>query len=213
MEKIKVFIVDDHQTFRDGLKFLLSKKEKYEVIGEAVNGKEFLEKVEASKPDVVLMDISMPEMNGIEATKEVKKILPDLKILALSMFGDEEYYYKMIHAGVHGFILKEAGSKDLEKGLNEVINGDNYFSSELLQNIIPRFNTKENNLDKVNYNDTDKEILKQICSGSSSLEISKNLDIPAATVESTISDLLDKSNVTSTVDLIMHAIKSNLVEI
>jgi DNA-binding NarL/FixJ family response regulator len=216
MEKVKVFIVDDHPMFRDGLRFLLSKNEKYEVIGEAENGVEFLEKIEMQLPDIVLMDISMPEMDGIQATKEVMKTHPELKVLALSMFGEEEYYYKMIHAGVSGFILKESGSVDLEQGITEVLNGGNYFSSELLQNVIPKFGAPEKanpETNDIDFTENEMEILKMICNGASGHEISKKMNMELSSVELTTSSLLEKTNVGSTVDLIMFAIKNNIIEI
>src|SRR6266498_5378142 len=103
-KKIKVFIVDDHDIFRDGIKLLLSSGQTAEVIGEACNGQEFLDKMESVQPDVVLMDIAMPVLDGIETSKKAREKNNDLKILALTMFGDEKYYYQMIQAGVKGFV-------------------------------------------------------------------------------------------------------------
>ena len=125
-KKISLIIVDDHDLFREGIKTLLGKSQKVEFIGEAANGKEFLNLLETNNPDVVLMDISMPVMDGIEATKQAVQLYPDIKILALSMFGEEEYYYKMIQSGVRGFILKSAGINEVEIAIQQVAEGSAY---------------------------------------------------------------------------------------
>jgi DNA-binding NarL/FixJ family response regulator len=130
--KYKIIIVDDHDMFREGVKVLLGKSQKVEFIGEASNGEEFLRTLGNKQPDVVLMDISMPVMDGIEATRQAMHQNPNLKILALSMFGEEEYYYKMIQAGVHGFVMKSSGINELEHAIEEVARGASFFSPELL---------------------------------------------------------------------------------
>lgn len=212
MEKIKVFIVDDHQMFREGLKFMLNKKAQYEVIGEAVDGKDFLNKIKNLKPDIVLMDISMPNMNGIEATKLFLEEQPNVPVLALSMFGEEEYYYKMIHAGVRGFILKESGSNDLENGIKEAMEGGNFFSNELLRNVAPKIGKLEES-NKFDLSPEEKNILQELCAGLTSLEISKRLKIAQVNVDMTISNLIEIAEVARPVDLIMYAIKNKIVEV
>jgi DNA-binding NarL/FixJ family response regulator len=109
MEKIKIIIADDHQLFRNGLKLLLNSFTEFEVTGEASNGEEFLSLLHTIPADIALMDISMPEMDGIEATRKGLKIKPSLNIIALSMYGEDEYYYKMVDAGAKGFLLKGKG--------------------------------------------------------------------------------------------------------
>ena len=126
-KKYKVILVDDHKLFRDGLKFVIMQMENLEVVAEASNGKEFLEIIENQEADLVLMDISMPELNGIEATKQAIAKYPKLKILALSMFCDEEYYFQMIQAGVMGFVLKESGKNELEEAITAILSGESYF--------------------------------------------------------------------------------------
>lgn len=217
MGKNKIFIVDDHQMFRDGLKFLLAKMPNIEIIGEAENGKDFLDKIKDVKPDLVLMDISMPELDGVQATKKAIEMYPDIKIIALSMFGEEEYYYKMIHAGVKGFVLKESGSHELEEAINSILDNQNYFSEELLRNII--FNIgKENEEEDVKkekglISKREYEVLELICSGLSTVEIADKLNISKRTVEGHKSNLLQKTGSKNSVNLIMYAIKNNLVEI
>ncbi len=141
-------IVDDHKLFRDGIKMLLSNFNHFNVVGEASNGIEFLSLIENKLPDLVLMDISMPEMNGLEATRIALENHPDLKILVLSMFQDQEYYTKMIEYGANGFVLKEAGAEELIDAINTVLKGNNYFSQELLRNIILNLSSAEKRRDK-----------------------------------------------------------------
>jgi len=136
MAKAKLFLVDDHLIFREGLRNLIEVEGIGDVVGESSNGKDFLNKIDNLDVDLVLMDISMPVMNGIEATKIAVEKNPELKIMALSMNGDEDYYYKMIEAGVKGFLLKDSGIKEIERAILSVIDGDTYFSNELLRRII-----------------------------------------------------------------------------
>lgn len=217
MNKNKLFIVDDHQMFRDGLKFLLAKLDNIEITGEAENGKLFIDALESVQPDIVLMDISMPEMDGVQATKMALEKYPNLKIIALSMFGDEEYYYKMIHAGVKGFVLKESGSHELEEAINSVLNNQNYFSQELLRNIIFNIGKEKspqnNGIDEeINISLREKEILQEICSGLSTTEIAEKLNISKRTVEGHKANLLSKTASKNSVNLIMYAIKNGLVD-
>src|SRR6056297_2257775 len=140
-KKYKLMLVDDHKLFRDGLKFVINQMENMEVVAEASNGVEFLKLLDQQEVDLVLMDISMPELDGIEATRQATAKYPGIKILVISMFCDEEYYYQMVQAGVMGFVLKEFGKNELENAINAVINGENYFSQKLLRDIILNLNT------------------------------------------------------------------------
>lgn len=214
MDKIKVFIADDHGIFREGVKMLLAKSNDFKVIGEASNGKECIDNL-PSDVDIILMDILMPVMDGIEATQKIIENDPETKIIALSMFGDQEYYYKMIHSGVKGFVLKEAGSKELEEAIREVYNGHNFFSQELLRNIIVSLtetNTKNEKTDNA-FTEREVEILKLICSGFVNKEIAEKLHISVRTVENHKSSLLQKTCSKNTISLIIHAIKNGIVEI
>jgi len=141
-QKPSIILVDDHLIFRQGLKSIISNENFAEVIGEASSGIEFLELLKNNRPDVVLMDIDMPYMNGMEATRKALEMAPDMKIIAVTMFGDEEYYYKMIELGVKGFIVKSSGITELENAIREVMMGESYFSNELLRKIINNFGHK-----------------------------------------------------------------------
>lgn len=210
-----IIIVDDHLIFRQGLKSLITFENIANVIGEASNGKEFIELLSHLKPDLVLMDIDMPHMNGMEATQKALELIPDLKIIAFTMFGDEEYYYKMIDLGVKGFILKSSGINELEKAISEVTQGESYFSNELLRKIIKNLGRK--NEDKNGKDSTftarEMEVLQQICMGLNNDEIAEKLFISPKTVKSHRSNLLEKTNCKNSSVLILYAIKNKIIEL
>jgi DNA-binding NarL/FixJ family response regulator len=207
--KISIILVDDHKLFRNGVKFILSELDDVEVIADVSNGKEFVTLLDQYKPDIVLMDINMPEMNGIEASKKAMEKYPDIKILVLSMFGEEEYYNTMIEIGVKGFILKDVENTELVDAIRKIHAGGNYFSSELLLRLIKNKPTEEN----VNLTGREKEILKLICEGYSNHQISEKLFISQRTVERHRASLLEKTNANNSISLVVYAIKNKLVEI
>ena len=143
--KTRVIIVDDHQILRDGIKALLREIEDVELVGEASNGIEFLKILKNQEAELVLMDINMPKMDGVEATREALKVAPSLKIIVLSMHSDSKYYDSMIQLGVHGFLLKESNYSELKKAIKSVMEGSPFFSQELLLNLLrakKKFSTK-----------------------------------------------------------------------
>jgi DNA-binding NarL/FixJ family response regulator len=212
---MKLILVDDHDILRKGLKVILSQLQFAEIIGEARNGKEFLQLMETLQPDIVLMDIAMPEMDGIEATKTILKIQPDLKIIALTMFGDEEYYFKMIHAGARGFVLKESDLDELQEAITTVMEGESFFSKELLRSLIVNISDnkfrKDIDTNPTNLTKREIEILQQICKGNSNNEIADIMSISPKTVETHRNHLLSKTNSKNTVALVMYAIINKLI--
>jgi len=215
-KKIRVFIVDDHDMFRDGVKLLLSSGDIAEIVAEASNGKDFLKNVESVLPDIVLMDISMPEMDGIEASKIAHEKYPHLKILALTMFGDEKYYYQMIQSGIKGFILKSSGISELLNAIKDVAEGKNFFSNELLCKLINNLytgKTEKTAVDNEKLSKRELEVLKEISGGLSNDEIADKLHISNTTVRTHRSNLLQKTNTNNTASLIMFAIKNKIIEV
>lgn len=214
MSSINIIIVDDHSLFRNGMKLLLSTAGNFTVLAEASNGKEFLALLDTMTPDVVLMDIDMPEMNGIEATIKALERNPDLRIICLSMYGEEEYYYKMIEAGVSGFLLKNSDINDVKTAITTVYEGGKFFSQELLYNVVKNIKTTQSNQEVVeNLSEREIEVLKQICIGLSNQEISEILHISKRTVDKHRANLLDKTNSKNTAHLVMYAIKNKLIDI
>jgi DNA-binding NarL/FixJ family response regulator len=207
--KTSIFIVDDHKLFRDGLKFILHEIGDIEVIGEASDGKEFLDLLNYVKPDLVLMDISMPGMNGIEAAKLALEKFPDLKILVLSMFGDDAYYNSMIELGVKGFILKDCDASELKEAIKTILNGKNYFSQDLLIKLI----RNKNNGPDIKLSKREKEVLTYICKGYSTMQISEILHISHRTVERHRASLLEKTDSSNSISLAIFAIKNNIVQL
>ena len=213
MEKIRIIITDDHQLFRNGLKILLNAFPEFEVIGEASNGEEFLKILKNTQADVVLMDINMPEMDGIEATKRGLKLYPETDIIALSMYGEEEYYYKMVDAGAKGFLLKDSDISEVKEAILTVRKGGSYFSQELLYNVIQKIQHREHESKSANLSKREREILLKICEGLSNQEIAETLFISKRTVDKHRANLLGKTNSKNTASLILFAIRNKLIEI
>jgi DNA-binding NarL/FixJ family response regulator len=199
--------------FREGLRFALSRIQDFEVIGSASNGQEYLKLVEQNLPDIVLMDIGMPVMDGVEATEKTTELYPSVNVIALSMFSDQEYYHKMVAAGVKGFLIKEAGIDELEKAINSVVQGNAYFSQELLRNIIVNIsNVKVSSHDPTQLTKREEEVLQMICKGYTTKEISDLLFISQKTVEGHKTNLLSKTNSKNAINLVLYAFKNKLVE-
>lgn len=212
----KIIITDDHQIFRQGLKSLIVKEEIAEVIAEASNGREFLDLLTNNSPDLVLMDIGMPEMDGVEATKRALQIDPSLKILVLSNFGDEVHYFNIIQAGAKGFVLKTSGIHELQLAIGKVLAGESYFSNELLRKIIANIsppNLSGNETGKSHDKPTKREleVLQLVAGGLSNEEIADKLNISVTTVKGHRSNLLMKTGTKNTAGLIMYAIKNKII--
>jgi DNA-binding NarL/FixJ family response regulator len=211
---MKILLVDDHTLFRNGLKMLLDTLPGYEVTGEASNGKEFLEMIRKNQYDIVFLDIEMPEINGIEAAKRALEFNHDLKIITLSMYGDEEYYDQMIDAGAKGFLLKNTNLQEVKTAIDTVINGGNYFSQELMQNLLRNYKvTKEQKSPESELSEREIEILLLISEGLSNQEIGDKLFISKRTVEKHRANILDKTKSKNTAGLVMYAIKNQLIDL
>lgn len=213
MSSIQVVLADDHQLFRNGLKILLDAFKEFSVVAEASNGEDVIKILNNCNCDVILMDIDMPLMDGVEATRRSVKINPDIKIIALSMYGEEEYYYRMVDAGAKGFILKDSDISEVRDAIITVHNGGTYFSQELLYDVIQKFKTRETENRIANLSKREKEILLKICEGLSNQEIADNLFISKRTVDKHRANLLSKTNSKNTASLILYAIKNKIIEI
>lgn len=209
MGKISIFITDDHQLFRDGLKYIISQNENFEVIGEASNGKELVEKYATVKPDIILLDINMPEKNGLDAAREILKKNPKQAILVLSMYDNEEYYNAFIDMGVRGFLLKDSSNQELLVAINKIVQGDSYFSQELLLKIIKNKDEEQN----LHLTNREKEVLRYICMGASNAEISEDLCISQRTVERHRANLLSKTKSSNSIKMVLYAIKNNIINL
>ena len=213
-KQIRTAIVDDHTLFRTGMKNLLQTVSDIEVVGEAENGEEFLDLIKEESIDVVLMDISMPIMNGIEATRLAIQQQHSLRILGLSMFGEQLYYSKMLEHGAKGFLLKDSSFEELTEAIHTVYEGNNYLSKQFEISIKKQTVTAGNNiLSQLDISNREHEILVEICRGQSNQEIADSLFISKRTVEKHRSNILLKAECNNTASLVVFAIKNHLVEI
>ena len=210
--KTKVMIADDHSLIREGIKQLLEFDGSIEVISEASNGVECLEKLEVLSPDVLLLDINMPHMNGIDVLKQLKEIKSDVKVLILTVHNELEYLLKAIDIGVDGYILKDSESSELKKAIDIICKGENYIQPSL----IPALNNQLANIDI----DKDKidlltsreyEVLIQVANGMSNKEIATNLNISERTVKNHISNIFKKIDVSDRTQAAVFAIKNNII--
>ena len=212
-------IVEDQHIFRKGLILLLKEIPGVEIFGEASNGQEFLDMIKDERPDIVFMDIQMPVMNGIEATKKAIEEYPGLKIVAISMFGEEEYLVSMLEAGIKGFLLKTVEEYELHKAIELVSDNKNYFSDELLPvltnslvNRKSRTSGQEPEL-REELTKREMEVLNLICKGFTIKEIAEQLFISQRTVDGHKANLFRKTGVDSSVKLVTFAIRNNLFKV
>jgi DNA-binding NarL/FixJ family response regulator len=212
-ESLKIALVDDHDLFREGLFFLLNNQNSKLEIKQASNGHELLELLSTWQADIILMDIEMPIMNGIEASKEVMKKYPDTKIIALSMHANENYYSDMIDAGAKAFLLKNSSFEEVQQAIKAVVEGKNFFSPEILESIIKNLNHKNNKSQKSDLTQREVEILYNICKGLSNQEIAKMLFISKRTVDKHRENILLKTESKNTAGLVIYAIKNQIFEV
>lgn len=211
----RIFLVDDHTLFRNGLRGLLDGRDGCRVVGEASTGEEFLQALPQSDAEVVFMDIAMPGMKGDEATARALEIRPDLKIITLSMFGDEDYYFKMVSVGAKGFLLKSSDIDEVMAAVTTVASGGSYFSQELLCSLVSSLRTApqpDSETDDA-LSERELEVLLEICKGLSNQQIADKLFISKRTVDKHRANILAKTGCPNTANLVVYAIKHNLVEI
>jgi len=204
--KINIAIIDDQDLFREGLKLILSQIDNFEVIFDSSNGFEFIDFLQNNKPDIVLMDINMPKIDGIETTKRAISIFTDLKIIALTLFSDFTHFTLMQDAGVKGFINKNIKKNDLQQAINQVNEGGYYFSSEIMKLIALKSN---NFLSTNNFTTREIDVLKLVCNGLTSHAIADKLFISIKTVETHRTNIFQKANTKNVAELIIWAIKNN----
>lgn len=210
---IKIIIADDHRMFRESLKNILITEKVADVIAEASNGEELLDLLKVCNPDIILMDIAMPVLNGIDATKKALQKHPGLKILALSGFDDEKYYYSMIEAGAKGFVLKNSGIAELKNAIIEVYENKGWFSQALLQNVITSMHKQNKKKSETDLSEREIEVLKLICQSLTNEQIADKLNLSYETVKWHRSNILSKSGSTNTAGLVIYAIKNKIIEI
>ena len=209
MEIISVIIADDHVIFRKGLATILNEIPTVKVVGETSNGHELLDLLRTQKADVILMDIKMPGMDGIEATKKVSFKYPTTQIIALTMHEEIGYFNKMIEAGAKGFLLKNTNKDQLEAAINTVFGGENYFADEFEISVKkPKLSPTIAN---INLSARELEILDYICKGFSNAEIAKTLGLSQRTIDGHRSRLFEKTGAKNAPHLVLFAVKNGLI--
>lgn len=217
MKNIKILIVDDHEVVRDGLKNILLSLKDVAIAGEAANGEDSITMYESLKPDLVIMDISMPGMNGIEATRVIKENDPNAKILILTMHDNQEYLNQIIRSGAKGFVLKNTDKEELLDAVRTVAGGENFFSKDISKLIIDNYIRSAKETDKVEgYKEVpltkrEIEILKFIAEGNSNQEIANKLYISYNTVDTHRKNIMHKLSIKNTAGLVRYAIEKGLI--
>ena len=208
MEKkeCRIVLVDDHSLFRNGLRGLLDRCEGYRVVAEAASGEEFLALLPGLETDVVFMDFSMPGIDGARTTERALAQRPELKIITLSMFGDESYYQRMVQAGARGFLLKDSDISDVLQAIDTVEAGGSYFSPQLLSSLAGRMHVREDAPDE-QLSEREREILVAVCRGLSNQEIADELFISKRTVDKHRANILEKTGCKNTASLVVYAIR------
>jgi len=209
VEIISVVIADDHVIFRKGLATILNEISTVKVVAETSNGHELLDYLKSGTADVILMDIKMPEMDGIEATRRVTEKYPDIKVIALTMHEEIGYFNKMIEAGAKGFLLKKTNQDQLRESIDTVFQGGHYFAEEFALSVKQLTHSSMVNLVKLS--DREKEILEFICRGYSNSEMSKKLGLSQRTIDGHRARLFEKTGAKNAPNLVLFAIKNGIV--
>ena len=217
MERIKVILVDDHQIVRDGIKALINEEPNINIITEASSGADLFDKLNTYKPDVILMDINLPDTNGIEITKQLKETKPEIKVLILSMHMGEDYIVNAIEAGAKGYLPKTTSKKEIITAINTISKGEDFFnesiSNILIKSYVKRAQTPKKEEEKqVDLTKREKEIITLFALGMSNKEIADKLFISIRTVESHKNNIMNKLELKSTVDLVKFALKNKFIE-
>lgn len=211
---VKVMIADDHSMIREGLKQLLELEGDFEVIAEACDGLDCLEKLKTVVPDILLLDINMPEMNGIEVLEELKRREDPLKVLILTVHSEVEYLVKAVDIGANGYILKDSGSSELKQAINVIMSGESYIQPSLLPALNSRLINRDVDQDKLQtLTKREIEILTQVAGGMFNKEIAVNLNISERTVKNHISNIFRKIDVSDRTQAAVFAIRNNIVKL
>ena len=215
-KKIRILLADDHTILRAGLKMMLNAQPDMEIVGEAQDGRQSIAEAQKLQPDVVLMDITMPDINGIEATKQIKKLLPDTRVLVLTMHEHDEYVFQALRAGASGYMLKEAAATDLITALRVIQSGQFYLSptaqSVMVGDYLQRVRAGEEKDSYSSLTEREREILKLVAEGYTNNQIAERLVISPKTVDTHRTHIMDKLNLHSRAELVKYAMRRGLLE-
>lgn len=214
--KIRILLADDHTILRAGLKMMLNAQPDMEVIGEAQDGRQAIQEAQRLQPDVILMDITMPDLNGIEATRQIKRVLAEVKILVLTMHENDEYVFQALRAGASGYMLKEAADTELITAIHVIKSGQFYLSptaqSVVVGDYLQRVRTGEERDSYSSLTEREREILKLVAEGHTNNQIAERLIISPKTVDTHRTHVMDKLNLHSRAELVKYAMRRGLLE-
>jgi DNA-binding NarL/FixJ family response regulator len=208
--KLRILIAEDHETVREGVKLIVERQDDMEVVGEAGDGRAAIEMARELKPDIVLMDISMPKLNGLKAAAKLKRVAPEIKILTLTRHTDTAYLNELLQAGVSGYVLKQSAPDELIRAIRAVVNGGSYLDPAITGKVFTGFVERQNKLrgdvSGQSLTERESEIFRHIALGYSNQEIAEKLNISVKTVEAHKANCLKKLNMHSRKDIIRYAI-------
>jgi len=216
MAKIRILLADDHTIVRKGIRSLLDAEPSLEVVGEAESGREAVEKAELLRPDIVLMDHTMPLLNGLEALRQIKKQLPEIKVLILTMHTNEEYIFQFLQAGAEGYLVKQTAPTDLVEAIRAVYAGQSFLSPAISRTVIEEYvrHTATERVDSLEkLTDREREVLQLLAEGHSASEIAEQLHISAKTVGVHRMNVMQKLEINNPTDLVKYALRKGIISL
>jgi two-component system response regulator NreC len=217
MAKIRILLADDHTLFRQGIRQLISAESDMEVIGEASNGSDAVDRAAEVKPDLVLMDIGMPGLSSFEATRQIKKNRPETKVLMLTMYDDEDYLVEGMEVGANGYVLKDSPSQQLVSAIRDVQRGGSYLSPRMLSQLVDDFRSRIKSATRLprfaTLTTREREVLKLLAEGNSVKEIACDLNLSVKTVEAHKFNLMRKLDIHNKAQLVQYAIQKKIIKI
>lgn len=207
----KILLADDHALIRQGLKALLEKQQGFQVVGEAADGQETLRSVEKTQPDIAIVDISMPILNGVEAARELKKSSPKTRVILLTQHDEDQYVTESLRAGVRGYVLKSQAASDLVHAIQEVCRGSVYLSPNISRAVVDAYLSKAN-VPADPLSGRERQVLQLVSEGKSTKDVAMHLGISVKTAESHRARLMKKLDIHETASLVRYAIRSGLIE-
>lgn len=213
MPDIRVLVVDDHAILRDGICSLLERQEGINVVGEAGNGREALVRVEELRPDIVLMDVAMPEMDGLEATRRIKSAYPEIKVLILTQHDNQEYINPLLQAGASGYVLKRSGGREVVTAIRQVYEHGVFLEPDVARQVLNNFSQAADKVETPSLTEREQEVLQLAVEGKSNKDIARRLFISPKTVSVHRTNIMAKLGVHNSAELVRYAMQHNLVDI
>lgn len=207
--RLRIFLAEDHEIVREGLKSLVNSQPDMKVVGEAGDGRAAVALAQESRPDLVIMDVSMPKMNGLEATEKIKRVCPEVKVLALTRHADTGFMQQLFRAGASGYVLKQSAASELLRAIRVIVAGNNYLDPAITQKVISSYASRQENvsINKQNeLSEREEEVLRKVAWGYSNKEIAAQLDISVKTVEAHKANAMKKLEMRSRIDVVRFAL-------